>query len=97
MAHARDALAALVLCMTLTGVSFAAEKIALTCSGTVSDPSGMVREAVPQSSVVIDLDQGTLSGIVGYFNCTVKTNYPLQYIEEKEATRCVSDVSTVED
>lgn len=63
---------ALAICMTLTVVSVAADKIALVCSGTVNYPTGTKRPVLNRS-VLIDLDQHTLSGIEGNFSITKVT------------------------
>jgi len=58
-------LIALVTVLTLlTGLSYAADKIALTCSGTIL--SAGTKEPAPNQSLVIDLDRGIVKfGSIG--------------------------------
>ena len=58
-------LIALVTVLTLlTGLSYAADKIALTCSGTMV--SAGAKEPAPNQSLVIDLDRGIVKfGSIG--------------------------------
>ena len=53
-------LIALVTVLTLlTGLSYAADKIALTCSGTMV--SAGIKKPAPNQSVVVDLDRGIVT------------------------------------
>jgi hypothetical protein len=62
----------LISCVTalalLTGVSYAADKITLTCSGTVW-VKGFTKEGqAPNPSFVIDLDEGIVTSSLGEFS-----------------------------
>ena len=49
----------------------AAERIALTCSGTVS--SNGLEKPIPSLTIVVDLNQNKVSGALGQFSITEST------------------------
>jgi hypothetical protein len=51
----------------------AADKIALTCSGTVSSKSKGYDKPFPSTALIIDLDQKKVTGALGEFSITEST------------------------
>ena len=62
----------------LNGVSYAAEKIILACSGTVTVNAGPRGPASPMS-LVIDLDQQTVTTNLGDFSITKLTDNSVEF------------------
>ena len=62
----------------LTGLSYAADKIALTCSGTMV-ASG-TKETAPSQSLLIDLDRGIVTiGSIGKLSITKRTENSVSF------------------
>ena len=55
----------------VTNDAFGADRIALTCSGTVSSKGN--EKPVPSLTLVIDLNQSKVSGALGQFSITEST------------------------
>jgi hypothetical protein len=61
MADLRVVPAALAVCVVLTGVSYAADKITLACSGTSWTKGNNIQTQAPSQSFVIDPDRGIVT------------------------------------
>jgi hypothetical protein len=61
MADLRVVPAALAICVVLTGVSYAADKIPLACSGTSWTKGNNIQMQAPSQSLVIDPDRGIVT------------------------------------
>ena len=69
----------LVTALTLLGgVSYAADKIALTCSGTMV--SAGIKEPAPNQSLVVDLDRGIVTiGSIGQLSIVKRTENSVSF------------------
>jgi len=65
--------------ITLTGITvYAAETIALTCSGTIV--SGGTKEPAPNQSLVVDLDRGIVTiGSIGELSIVKRTESSISF------------------
>jgi hypothetical protein len=71
-------LIALATVLILTGLSYAAGKIALTCSGTIV--SAGTKEPAPNLSLVIDLDRGIVTlGSIGELSIVKRTENSVSF------------------
>jgi hypothetical protein len=64
---------ALIAVMMMTGASYAADKIVLTCSGTTWVKGQTVQVPLPSQSLVIDPNQGTVTGTFGVLSISKST------------------------
>ena len=71
-------LIALATVLILTGLSYAADTIALTCSGTIV--SGGTKEPAPNQSLVVDLDRGIVTiGSIGELSIVKRTENSVSF------------------
>jgi hypothetical protein len=72
-------LIALVTVLTLlSGVSYAADKIALTCSGTMV--SAGIKKPAPNQSLVVDLDRGIVTIVsIGELSIVTRTESSVSF------------------
>jgi hypothetical protein len=73
-------LMAFATALLLTGSGYAADKIALTCTGTLATWTASGKSETPaEVTLVIDLEAGLVSGDLGELSITSKDRYRLQF------------------